>query len=183
MAAGVLGAVLLGRGRAEGMALVEASPEGALRSFVAALICLPAFLALRLLSWAEMGGPEALARPLAAELIGYVFGWVLFALVCLPMLQGWGRAALYPRFLSAWNWISVVQYLAQILLAVPLLLGLTGVLAQGLTLAVVGYSLWLEWFVARVALGISGWRATGLVVLELVLGLFIAGIVHRISAG
>jgi hypothetical protein len=166
------------------MALMEASPAGALRSFVAAAICLPAFLALRLLSWSAMDAPpEALARPLVAELTGYVYGWVLFALVSLPVIAGWGRAAQWPRFLSAWNWISVVQYLLQIALAALLMLGLPGILAQALTLVVVGYSLWLEWFMARAALGITGGRAAGLVVLDLGLGLFIAGFVQRLSMG
>jgi hypothetical protein len=163
---------------------MEASPAGALRSFVAAAICLPAFLALRLLSWSTMEAPpEALARPLAAELTGYVYGWVLFALVSLPVIAGWGRAAQWPRFLSAWNWISVVQYVLQIVLAALLMLGLPAMLAQALTLVVVGYSLWLEWFMARAALGITGGRAAGLVVLDLGLGLLVAGFVQRLSMG
>ncbi|MBU8537446.1 hypothetical protein [Falsiroseomonas tokyonensis] len=165
------------------MALMESSPAGALRSFVAAAICLPAFLGLRLFSWSALGGEDGLLRPLAAELTGYVYGWVLFALVCLPVIAGWGRAALWPRFLVAWNWISVVQYLAQILLALLLLAGLPTLLGQGLTLAVVGYSLWLEWFMARAALGISGGRAVGLVALDVALGLFIASFVQRLSLG
>jgi hypothetical protein len=166
------------------MALMEATPAGALRSFVAAAICLPAFLALRLLGWSTMEAPpEALARPLAAELIGYVYGWVLFALVSLALISAWGRAAQWPRFVSGWNWISVVQYLLQLGLAALLLLGLPGVLAQALTLVVIGYSLWLEWFMARAALGISGARATGLVVLDLGLGLFLATLVRQLSLG
>lgn len=163
---------------------MEATPAGARRSFVAALICLPAFLWLRFLSWSGLGiAPEDIGRPLVTELVGYVYGWVLFLLVVLPVLSGWGRAALWPRFVVAWNWISVVQYLAQLILAVPVMIGLPVVLAQGLTLAVVGYSLWLEWFMARKVLGISGGRAVGLVVLDLSLGLLVAGFVHRLSLG
>lgn len=182
--AGLLGALLLGRGRAEGLALMETTPAGALRSFAAAAICLPAFLGLRLVGWATMATPpDGLLRPLAAELTGYVYGWVLFVLVCLPVIATWGRAALWPRFVVAWNWISVVQYLVQIGLAAVLLIGPPSILAQGLTLAVIGYSLWLEWFMARAVLGISGARATGLVVMDLSLGLFIAGFVQRLSIG
>lgn len=163
---------------------METTPAGALRSFAAALICLPAFLGIRIFFWAGTDlPPDGLLRPLTAELTGYVYGWVLFTLVCLPVIAGWGRAALWPRFVVAWNWISVVQYLVQILLALILVLGLPPILAQGLTLAVIGYSLWLEWFMAKAVLGISGGRATGLVVLDLALGLFIAGFVQRLSIG
>ncbi|MGX9965838.1 hypothetical protein ACVFYP_21110 [Roseomonas sp. F4] len=181
--AGLVGALLLARGQAAGLALMEITPAGARRSFAAALICLPAFLAMRAFAWGSMAEPMPLARPLAAELIGYVYGWVLFVLVSLPVIAGWGRAALWPRFVVAWNWISVVQYLAQVALALLLTLGLPPVIGQGLTLAVVGYSLWLEWFMARAALGISGGRAVGLVVMDLALGMFIAGFVLRMSTG
>jgi hypothetical protein len=180
----LLGALLLGRGRAEGVALMETTPAGALRSFAAAAICLPAFLALRVFAWSSIEAPAGgLLRPLSAELIGYVYGWVLFVLVSLPIIAGWGRTALWPRFVVAWNWISVVQYLVQIALAFLLFLGPPSILAQGLTLAVIGYSLWLEWFMAKAVLGISGGRATGLVVMDLALGLFIAGFVQRLSIG
>ncbi|MBU8545458.1 MULTISPECIES: hypothetical protein [Roseomonadaceae] len=163
---------------------METTTAGARRSFAAALICLPAFLALRFFAWASLEEPTlAIGRPLVAELTGYVYGWSLFVLVSLPVIAGWGRAALWPRFVVAWNWISVVQYLAQILLSVLLVIGLPPIIGQGLTLAVVGYSLWLEWFMARAALGISGGRAVGLVVMDLALGLFIAGFVLRLSTG
>ena len=163
---------------------METTPAGALRSFAAAAICLPGFLGLRIFAWTSVAmPPDGLLRPLVAELTGYVYGWVLFLLVCLPVIAGWGRAALWPRFIVAWNWISVVQYLVQIALALLLLAGPPSILAQGLTLAVIGYSLWLEWFMARAALGISGGKATGLVVMDLALGLFIAGFVQRISIG
>ncbi len=161
---------------------MESTPAGAWRSFVAALICLPAFLVLGFFN-GTAGEGEATLRPLAAQMTGFVYGWVLFALVSLPVIAGWGRAALWPRFLVAWNWISVIQYLAQIALALLLLAGLPVILGQGLTLAVVGYSLWLEWFMARAALGISGGRAVGLVALDVALGLFIAGFVQRLSLG
>src|SRR5690349_5275907 len=69
---GLRGAFLLARGRADGLLLIETSMAGLARSFWAAAICLPAFLALRLLAWAETGGPPAgLGIALAAELIGF----------------------------------------------------------------------------------------------------------------
>lgn len=184
IAAGLAGAFLLGRGRPEGMALVEASPAGAWRSFAAAAICLPAFLALRVFGWAAAGPPlTGLSRPLAAELIGYALGWVVFALATLPIAQGFGRAAVWPRFIAAWNWTTVVQYLLWLALAVPVALGVGGLLMQGLTLAAFGYAMWLEWFVVRTALALPGMRAAALVLMDLAIGLFLAGLVQRLSIG
>jgi len=181
ISAGLLGAVLLARGRAAGMALMEPTGEGARRSFAAAAICLPAFLVLRL--WSNL--PEELSdRALVAELVGYVLGWVVFALASLPLVQGWGKGGLWPRFLAAWNWTSVVQYAVQLVVMLPGALGLiSGGMAQGLTLAAMGYLVWLEWFVARTALGVSGARAAGLVAMDLTIGIFIASLVQRAGSG
>lgn len=180
-AAGLAGAVLLGRGRAEGLALMEDTPEGAWRSFFAAFICLPAFLAMRFFAWASQGGPGGFGRALAAELIGYVIAWTGFALLSLGMASTWGRTAQWPRFLCAWNWTNVVQYAVVLAMAIPGALGLPTLPAQALTLAGLGYALWLEWFVARQALGVGGGQAAALVGLDLALALFIGGLIATLT--
>ncbi|WP_052214419.1 hypothetical protein [Belnapia sp. F-4-1] len=182
--AGLRGALLLARGRVDGLLLMEGSPAGAGRSFWAAAICLPAFLALRFLAWSGDGGPElGLLRGLVAELIGYACAWVGFALLSLPLAEAAGRRAEWPRFVAAWNWTNVVQYLVMLALTVPAELGLPPLLAHGLGLAGVGYALWLEWFAARSALRIPGGMAAAFVVLDLALGLAVGGVVGRLSGG
>jgi hypothetical protein len=184
IAAGLAGAALLARGRPEGMVLMEGTPAGAWRSFIAAAICLPAFLALRFFSWAQAGaGMEVLGRPLLAEFITYALGWVIFPLVTLWVAELWGRGAAWPRFVAGWNWINIVQYLVWLALAVPIALGASGLLLQGLTLAAFGYLVWLEWFTVRVALGLTGSRATAIVLLDLMIGVFLAGLAQRLSLG
>lgn len=182
--AGLAGAFLLGRGKPEGLALMEATPDGAWRSFAAALICLPAFLALRIFAWGTLGlPPGGLARGLAAEIIGYTLAWVAFALVSLPLAQAWGRGAQWPRFLAAWNWTNVVQYLVLLVLTVPGAIGLPPGLAQVLTLAGLGYAIWLEWFVVRTALGMDGARSAMVVGMDLALGMFLGGLIRTLSEG
>jgi hypothetical protein len=184
ISAGLLGAVLIARGKGAGLALVEATSAGAWRSFIAAAICLPALLALRGLAWAEDGLPAAGAlRPLIAELIAYVVGWVAFPLLTLPLVDGWGRGAQWARFIAAWNWLNVVQYVMWLALALAVAVGLPRLLLQGLSLAGFGYVLWLEWFCARAALGVGGGRAAALVGLDLAIGVFLAGLVQRLAAG
>jgi hypothetical protein len=180
--AGLRGALLLARGRPDGLLLIDTSLAGAARSFWAAAVCLPGFLALRLLAWAETGGPgSGVGHGLAAELLGYACSWAGFALAALPLAEATGRRAEWPQFIAAWNWANVVQYLVLLALTVPAALGLPPLLAHGLGLAALGYALWLEWFVAKTALRVSSGRATAFVVLDLVLGIFIGGLVGRLT--
>jgi hypothetical protein len=161
---------------------MEGTAEGAWRSFSAAFVCLPAFLAMRLFAWAGSGAPPGgVLRGLAAELIGYTIAWIGFALVSLPMAQGWGRRDAWPRFIAAWNWTNVVQYLVLLALAVPGALGAPAGLASALTLAGLGYAVWLEWFVARHALGVDGAKAALLVAVDLAIGLFLSGLIRTLS--
>lgn len=184
IAASLAGAFLLGRGRTEGLMLIEDSPEGAWRSFAAALICLPALLAIRLLAWASLGAPEGGAlRALVAEVTAYAIAWVGFALISLPLAQSWGRGGSWLRFIAAWNWTNVVQYALMLALVLPGALGLPMAIVQLLTLGGLAYALWLEWFVARHALGVDGARAAALVGVDLALGLFLAGMIQTLTGG
>jgi hypothetical protein len=185
MAAGLRGALLLARGRAAGLMLIDPSAPAALRSFRVALFCLPVLLLLRLLGWSEGRGPPGGAvLALAAETVGFVLAWAGFALASLPVADALGRRARWPLFLAAWNYSNVVQY--GVLLAatgLPLLVGLPGIVTQALGLVALGYIVWLEWFVVRVALGVSSAQAVGLVVLDLLIGVFVAGLVARLALG
>jgi len=182
--AGLAGAFLLGRGKPEGLALMESTPEGVWRSFTAAFVCLPAFLAIRLFAWASIGAPSGgLLRALVAEVTGYTVAWVAFALLSLPLAQVWGRGAQWPRFIAAWNWTNVVQYLVLLALAVPAALGLPDRMAEVLMLFGLAYAIWLEWFVARHALGVEGSKAAMLVGVDLMLGLFLGGLIRTLSGG
>jgi hypothetical protein len=99
-----------------------------------------------------------------------------------PLAEALGRRARWPHFIAAWNFANVVQYL--VLLALTLLpeaLGLPRSIGQGLGLVALGYALWLEWFVARTALQVQAGLATGLVVLDFLIGLFVGGLVMRLS--
>ncbi len=179
---GLAAALLLARGRPEGLALLAPDIETARFSFRAALICLPAFLGLRLLSWSLQGEPRnGLMIALAAELVGYVVSWAGYALASKLLAEQAQRGAHWPHFIAAWNWCNLVQYLLLLALMLPPLLGLPNWLGNGLGLVALGYALWLEWFVARAALAVAGPTAVMFVLLDLVLGLFIGGFTARIA--
>lgn len=123
------------------------------------------------------------ARALAADLLAYVCSWAGFALASLPLAEAMGRRALWPRLIAAWNWTNLVQYVVLSVLLVPSLLGMPGMVTDTLGLLGLGYAVWLQWFVARAALGVSGLRAAAFVALDLGIAIFLSGLVIRISAG
>ena len=181
-AAALAGAFMLARGRATGLALIDGSPAGAWASFMAMFLCVPGYAALRLLSDTP-AAPDPL-RAFAAETIGYVAGWFAFPLVMDGVTRAMDRAERYTTLVATWNWANVVQVLV--------LLGSAAVAAMGilptavsdvLALMVLGYILWLQWFVARTVLGVPGAQASFVVVTELVLGLFITGLTLSLAFG
>jgi hypothetical protein len=174
------GAFLLARGRADGLLLISAPPEAemavAARSFWAVAVCLPAFLCLHLMDWAGGGMPPAPAQSLSLDFMGYIIGWVGFALLSHGLARFMGRGALWPRFITAWNWCNVVQYLMLVAAGMPALLGLPAPLSQTAWLVAMGWALWLEWYATRLALSIPGGQAAALVGLDFALGLFLVAL-------
>lgn len=140
-------------------------------------MCLPAFLLLRLLLEPLM---PLTPRGVGAEGIGYVATWAGYALISRPLAQRLGRGAEWPRFLAAWNWATAFQY-ALVLLLSLLALPLPEAAQDLLSLFIIIYTLWLEWFVARLALHLPGLPATILVLLDLMLSLCVTTVVVALS--
>ena len=176
--AGLGAALVLARGRAEGIQLLDGAASDQMTvagySFWAAAFCLPAFLALRGLEWADSGIPSEPMHGMALDLLGYGVGWAGFALLSRS-IAGWlGRAQRWPRFVTVWNWCNVLQYVALVAATVPPALGLPDWISETAWLIAMGWALWLEWFATRVALEVSGLHAAGLVFLDVMLGAVIA---------
>ena len=178
--AGLRGAFMLARGQAHGAMLIEDTSEGAARSFWAAAICLPGFLALMFLDWAEDPPAAGVARALLVQLIAHAGGWAGFAVASQALAQAAGRGPEWPHFIAAWNWANVVQYLLLLAVSLPPLLGLPRPLASALALATLGYQLWFVLFLARTTLR-SGGLAVAVVGLDLLVGVVVAALVASLS--
>ena len=178
--AGLRGAFMLARGQAHGAMLIEDTPEGAARSFWAAAICLPGFLALMLLDWADDPPAAGIAYALAVHLVAHVAGWAGFAVASQALAQAAGRGPEWPHFIAAWNWANVVQYLLLLAVSLPPMLGLPRPLASALAVATLGYQLWLVWFLSRTTLR-SGGLAVAVVGLDLLVGVVIAAVSASLS--
>jgi hypothetical protein len=144
----VVGIMRLARGRADGLLHFGATREAFLVS-LAPLVAFPVVGGMLMLL--GDGGLNALSDLLAT----------LCALLAPPVLSFevarlWGREAAWLRYATAFNWCQWVPMFVSLLLLV------LGLLA-GLLFVLVGYGLWLQWFVARHGLGLSALRAAVMV--------------------
>jgi hypothetical protein len=180
---GLQAALLLARGRADGLRYVEDDMAGAARSFWAMGICLPAFVCLRLMAWTGGSMPAHPAHSLGLDLLTYAVGWCGFAVLSHRLVGAMGLAARWPRSIALWNWCNVVQYLLLVVFSIPGLLGAPALLDEVLQLFALGWALWLEWFAFRLTLGIGVVPAAGLVVLDVAIGVMLAALSVTAVAG
>ena len=166
------GALRLARGDRRGLGFFDASIDGFWRSFRAGLICYPLYLLL--LSFRIAGSAWAASGPvsiLAAETIAYVISWVAFPLLMLPLARWLDRDDRFLPFMVAYNWSQIPQAVLFLLIGLD---GATGLLPPpvvhfaGLlaTIVVLVY----EWFIARVALMVTGAQACLVVIIDILLG-------------
>ncbi len=185
IADGLAAAILLALGRTGGLVrLIAGDGEAILaarRSFWAIAVALPGFLALHLMDWAVEGRPHAAGRLLAHDLAGYVIGWLGFAVMSHRLMRDFGREALWPRFIAAFNWCSVVQYLLLVVAGLPPLLGLADWIGETAWLVATFWALWLEYFATRLTLQLTRMQAWAMVALDLALGLMVSEIISSLG--
>jgi hypothetical protein len=176
---GLQAAWMLARGRPEGAVLLETPPKAAMataaRSFWAAPLCLPALLCLHLIEWLQAGTGVYPASAVVLDLAGFAVGWLGFAVITHGLARRLGRQAHWPRFITAWNWCNVLQYLMLVLAALPSLLGLPDIVTETAWLVAMGWALWLEWFATRLTLEVPSLTAAALVAVDVSIGLLLVG--------
>jgi hypothetical protein len=172
----IFGAYRLAMLDKSGLSYLDRSPEGAIRSFYAALIVLPAYVVLVVLRLWDVLPEVSLLRFVTVEGLAYVISWTAFPLVMFHIAGLLDRSARYFDFLSAYNWSSVIQmglYLPVVALADSGLM--PEGLGEGLVLVVTMLVLMYQWFIARTTLDINGGSAAGVVLLDMILAVFITG--------
>jgi hypothetical protein len=164
-------ALYLARGRPEGLARLVAPPADphrvAARSFVALLVCLPPFLLLDI--WDAADPVDAGA--VAIDVVGYVVGWVGFAVLSWEMVRRVGREALWWRFVAAWNWSNVAQSALLFVAGLLAHLGAPDAVVEVAWVFAAGWAMWIEWYATRLTLNLSGVAAAGLVAIDLMVSL------------
>jgi hypothetical protein len=166
------GALRLACGDRRALGFFDASIDGFWRSFRAAVICYPLYLLLLALRTAEAKwAASGVVTILLVESIAYVVSWVAFPLLVLPLARWFGREDRFLAFMVVYNWSQIPQ---TVLFALVGLDGASGLLMPSATqlaqLASVIAVLVYEWYIARVALAVTGAQATVIVIADLVLG-------------
>ncbi len=161
----LLGIFLVARGRSEGLRQFGDTPQ----SVLAALTPLVAFMLVGVLL-AAIGGNREAVTDVAGVCVGLLGPLVL----SFEVARYWNRAAQWRRFATAFCWCQwaapMVLAIVLVVMALLMAVGFSGDAAAGTGVAFLfGYGLWLNWFLARHALDLTGWRAAGMVAIVNVL--------------
>ena len=177
MASGVYGAWRLLRLDPQGMAFFDDSNEGFWKSFYAAVLVAPGYAIIVALHLSELQPTAGFFHVLTIETLAYAIGWLAFPVAAYHLCEWIGKEAGYVSYIVAFNWSKVIQlclYLPVSLLnasdALPA--GLEPLLDLMITLAIIAY----QWFVTKIALGMSGFGPASFIVLDIVIGLMIASV-------
>jgi hypothetical protein len=178
---GLSAALRLARGRADGVVLVPDDRKTIVRSFWSIALCLPSVICRLLMSWAGSGIPADAAHLAAREVIVFVLGWLVFVEVTHRLAPMIGQADRWGRFIAVWNWCNVIEGVLVIVGGIPGTLGAPAIVDEACGLITVGWALWLEWYATRLAFGVSGLTAVGLVLLDQSIGILLASLAMLIS--
>ena len=176
----LMGALRLARFDAAGLDYFNASVSGFWRSFFAAAIIAPFFVALLIARIADEGADLPVARYLILEATAYVIAWVAFPLVMVYLVRIMGFEARYFRYIVAYNWCGVVQNAVYLPIAIFGYMGaINADIANTLALTTLVWILAFTWFVTRNALDAPPGVAAGIVGLDFLLGLVIDAVANR----
>ncbi|OYV40302.1 MAG: hypothetical protein B7Z80_04885 [Rhodospirillales bacterium 20-64-7] len=158
----LVGLFRIARGRADGVGCFGATPQAFLAS-LAPLIAFP-LVAAGLGMFTE--GPRRALTGLAIAICAMLTP----AVISFELARIWKRADAWLRFATAFNWcewiLPAIAFLTMVPLSAAIGAGMSETVASAaLITCLVVYGLWLHWFLARKALGLSGYRAVLLVVL------------------
>ncbi len=173
---GLAGAILLATGQSDGLRCFPEDMRSAARSFRAAAICAPLYLAMLLLTWQQTRWPAQLPHTIAVEALTFILGWAGYAVISHGVLQWLGVTRCWPRFIIVWNWVNVVQYVLLLTAALPGAAGAPDWFSEACLLIAQGWAVWLEWYAIRLVLACSGVQAALVMAPDVVLGLVLAGL-------
>jgi hypothetical protein len=172
VSAGIHGALLLARGRPDGVELVEADQTAAIRSFWSIPLCLPAVVCLKLLDWVATGIPAHVPLVLGRYLMLFLVGWLLFVWISHHMAGVLNKQSLWPRFIAIWSYCSVIENTLVALGGLPGALGAPSIVDQASQLVTFGWALWLEWYAIRLSLQVGALTAVVFLAVDFSIGVF-----------
>jgi hypothetical protein len=179
---GVWGAWRLARRDAGGMAMFDISPNGAAKSFYAAVLAFPLYLVMAMLVSGAEWPRLLLFWPLLVETLGFVIGWILMPAALTWILPHLSRSGRLEEGIVTYNWAQLLITVTQFGLVLLFVAGLLpGPLSTVVGLAVALLCYLYEGFVLKTALEVEILVAAGLVAFDAVLSYMLAGWVDLIA--
>ena len=180
----LFGAWRLAHFDAQGTVYFDRSAEGALRSFWAAAILLPAYAVMVLLQLAEKPPAMGLAGLMLVHGTAYAVGWTAYPVVMLWLAKLLDRDEDYFGYIAMYNWSQVLITVMVLPMAAirsggllpDALIGVFGLLVD---VAMIAYL----WFIARAGLRIGALAAIGVVMTDLTISVLIWSTADHLAAG
>lgn len=174
LASGLTGAWLLFLRNRQGLTLIDCSQEGAIRSFLLAVLLIPVYVVILAFVWAPEWGSINLGAMVVVESLGWIIGWTAMPVIVYALSTPMGVRDNWLAFVSAYNWSVPIQ----LAIIIPIfVLGSLGLLPGMLGFAVflIATLIRLSYlaFVIRTALDVGPGAAIGLTALDFILGLFL----------
>jgi hypothetical protein len=160
------GIAMLTFGQAMGIRAFTNDVAATRRSFVTAIFSLPIFLLFHVIDWLAGVGPIEPPHAMVLDLLTFPISWAGFALLSIPLVRMLGAEAQWPRYITAWNWSNLAQYLLLFATSIPSVLHVPAIASETCALVGYGWALWLEWFVTRLVLNLSPTAAALLVAVD-----------------
>ncbi len=173
--AGLLGAYRLACLDRGGLRYFDASPEGFWRSLygAATIVALPHALLLSIRFAVDPDPPDPLLYA-GVNAIAYVVAWTIFPLVMFYLSRLIDRRGQLLRYIVAYNWAAVLQNGVYLPVAIAEQIGLLPAEpAQFLLLLALLGVMAYSCVVAHLALEVPLFTAIGIVILDLMLGIFV----------
>ena len=155
------------------------APGDVWRSYAAAAVGLPLFAAMLRTSVAALPSRPS-THFFLVMLLFYVIEWTAWPNLMVTLARRMNRETFLCRYLVAYNWLALAQMAVMMpyqMLALSPAMPWQTMAAIG-TAATVAFGVY-EWFIARHALELSGKSAFGVVLMNLLLGLFLLQIKAR----
>ncbi|MCW9034495.1 MAG: hypothetical protein OQJ97_09770 [Rhodospirillales bacterium] len=179
VARSIFGAYRMARFDPKGLSYFDVSVEGFYKSFYAAAFIAPFYAIVLLIRYSS---PEMEAGPLryiVIETIGYSIAWTVFPVIMISLSKLFDRQEYYVQYIVAYNWSAVIQNLLYLPIAILAELELIpSDAANFIALMIISAILFYIWFITRTALNVPPGTATGIVVFDTLLGVFINVWVH-----
>jgi len=151
MSVSLRGAMLLARGQARGVLMLDIAPSGIARSLWAIPLSLLPVLYLATLDWPAEIPASAMLTGLVRESLIFAVAWLAFMIVTHRIASGLHRANLWAPMIVAWAWCNVPENLLLVMGTLPGTLGAPHMIDQVAQIVTFGWALWIEWFVFRLA--------------------------------